>query len=230
MSDIVDLDDFLGYSGGATGSYTTTQVQTALDIAEWISEDFLNTPLTPTQQTEEYPWPFLKALQLKKRRIITIDSVTALHYLDCDCSWTETTECAVIFDALNGIINPIACGAFPCCTAGGQWCGCVCPARIRVVYTAGFPSGYFTSSKVGVTFSFAISQITKYILPQSTSILAEGDKTITSWSSMDYSEGIKEVPEWVRAISGSPLVKQALNLLGMIKKKRFIGITGRGHP
>ncbi len=230
MSDIVSISDFSTYCGGDVGGYTNAQIQIALDIAEWLAEDFLNTPLTPTQQTEEYPWPFLKPIQLKKRRVITVDTITALHYLDCDGTWTTTDENAVIFDALQGIINPIACGAFPCCTAGGQWCGCVCPARIRVVYTAGYPSGYFTDTKVGATFKFAVSQIAKYILPQSTSILAEGDKTITSWSSMDYSESIKEVPEWVRAISGSPLVKQALNLLGMIKKKRFIGITGRGHP
>lgn len=222
------MADFTEYCGGDVGGYTSAQITTALNIAEWLAQNFLNTSLTPTQETEEYPWPFLKALQLKKRRIITIDSVTALHLIDCDCSWTSTTECAVIFDALMGIINPIACGAFPCCTSGGQWCGCVCPARIRVVYTAGFPSGYFTGG-VGAVFTMAVCQIAKYILPQITTILSEGDKTITSWSSMDYSESMKEVTEWIRAWSGDPRVVQALNLLRKIKGYRFVGITGRGH-
>ena len=229
MSDIVSTSDFLTYCGGSTGSYTTTQVQTALDLAEWLAEDFLCTPLIPTQQTEEYAWPFQKALQLKKRRIITVDTVTSLHYLNCDCEWEDETECAVILDALNGIINPIACGAFPCCTARGRWCGCNCPARIRVTYTAGFASGYFTG-KVGSVFTTAISQIAKYILPQITNLLAEGEKTVKSWSSMDYSESISEVTEWIRRVSGDPKVVQALNLLSMLKNKRFIGITGRGYP
>ena len=229
MPDIVSVADFTTYCGGDVGSYTSAQITIALGIAEWLAQNFLNTSLTPTQQTEEYPWPFLKPLQLKKRRILTLDSITALHLLDCNCEWTSTDECVgadIIFDALMGIINPIACGAFPCCTSGGQWCGCVCPARIRVVYTAGFPSGSFTGG-VGAVFTMAVCQIAKYILPQITTILAEGDKTITSWSSMDYSESIAEVTEWVKAWGGDPRVVQALNLLRKIKGYRFIGIRGR---
>lgn len=228
MPDIVSVADFTAYSGGSTGSYTETQVETALDIAEWLAEEFLNTPLTPTQQTEEHPWPWQKPLQLKKRRIITIDTVTALHYLDCDCEWVDTAECAVIFDALQGIINPVACSAFPCCTANGQWRGCTCPARVRVVYTAGFPAGYFTG-KVGSVFTMAICQIAKYILPDITNLTAEGEKMIKSWSSMDYSESYAEMAGWMKGWSMDPRVIQALNLLQKIKKYRFIGIVGRGR-
>jgi len=229
LSDIVTTTDFSTYCGGATGSYTTAQVQTALDIAEWLAEDYLCTPLTPTAQTEEYPWPFQKELQVKKRRVISIDTVTALHFLDCDCDWTTTTECAVAYDALQGIIYAIACAAFPCCTARGRWCGCDCPARIRVVYTAGFPVGYFTG-KIGEVFTFAVCQIAKFLLPQITSLTAEGEKMIKSWSSMDYSESYQEAAAWAATISSDPRVIQALNLLARIKGKRFLGITGRGYP
>lgn len=211
------------------GAYTNAQIQLALDIGEWLAEDYLCTSLTPTQETEEYPWPFQKALQLKKRRIITVDTITALHYLDCEASWTTTDENAAIFDALMGIINPIACGAFPCCTARGRWCGCDCPARIRVTYTAGFPSGFFTG-KIGSVFTMAVCQLAKWLLPEITDLLAAGEKFITSWSSMDYSESYSEAADWLAAWSKDPRVVQALNLLRKIKGYRFVGITGRGYP
>lgn len=226
MSDVVTVSDFLTYCGDSTGSYSETQVQLALDIAEWIAEEFLNTPLTPTQQTEEYPWPVFKELQLKKRRIITIDVVTALHQLDCDCEWTEGEECAAVYDALQSIIYVSNCATFFCCTRG-KWCGCECPARVRIVYTAGFPVGYFTGTKVGSVLKMAVCQVAKWVLPEVTSLTSEGEKNLRSWSSMDYSESYAEVATWVGKISGDPRVQQALNLLGMIKKKRFLGIVGR---
>ena len=227
MSDILTTSDFAEYCGDSTGSYTETQIQLALDIGEWLAEEFLMTPLTPTAQTEEYPWPFLKELQVKKRRIVSIDTVTALHYLDCQCSWTTTDECAVTFDALQGIVYAIACSAFPCCTARGWWCGCTCPARVRIVYTAGFPDGYFTGTKVGSALRFAVCQIVKWLLPEITSLTAEGERDLRSWSSMDYSESYAETTDWMARISSDPRVRQALNLLSMLKKKRFLGITGR---
>jgi len=227
VSDVVTVSDFSTYCGGATGSYTSTQIQLGLDIAEWIAEEFLVTPLTPTAQTEEYPWPILKELQLKKRRIISIDTVTSLHYLDCDCEWETETECAVTYDALQGIVFAVAYAAFPCCTVRGCWCGCTCPARIRIVYTAGFPSGYFTGSKVGSVFRMAICQIARWALDATTSLTAEGEKDLQSWSSMDYSESFGAAADWVAGVSADPRVRQALNLLKMIKKKRFLGITGR---
>jgi len=230
MSDIVTTSDFSDYCGDSTGSYTSTQVQLALDIGEWLAEEYLMTPLTPTAQTEEYPWPFQKELQLKKRRIISIDTVTSLHFLDCDCEWQDDEECAVTLDAEQGIILAVACSAFPCCTARGRWCGCECPARVRVTYTAGFASGAFTGTKLGSVLRMAVCQIAKYLLPQITSLTAEGEKFIKSWSSMDYSESYGETATWMNSISSDPRVVQALNLLNMIKKKRFLGITGRGYP
>lgn len=210
------------------GSYTDAQIQRALDIAEWLAEEFLCTPLTPTQQTEEYPWPFMQSLQLRKRRIITVDTVLALHTLDCNCEWDSVTECAVILNALQGIINPIACGSFPCCTNNGLWCGCVCPARIRVTYTAGFSATFFTDSKVGKATRHALAMIAKYLLPEITSLTPSGAKIIKSWSSMDYSESLGASASWMT--DTNPLLVAAYDILSTLKKKRFLGITGRGHP
>ena len=101
---------------------------------------------------------------------------------------------------------------------------------MRITYTAGFPADYFTGTKIGSVFRMAVCQIAKWVLPEITSLTAEGEKNLRSWSSMDYSESYAETADWVAKISGDPRVQQALNLLGMIKKKRFLGITGRGYP
>jgi len=225
---VVTVSDFTEWSCGSTGTWTEAKITLALGVAEGIVETFLGTYLTPTSVTEEHPWPYDRPLQLQKRQVTAISSVTAMHYLECDCDWVTTDECAVIFDGTQGIIKPLACSSFPCCTARGQWCGCECPARVSIIYVAGYTTTQMADEKTGGTIKLAVTLIAKWILEKLLVTYPEGSKMVTSWSSMDYSESIADTT-WKAYVSSDPKVVAALDLLKFLKGYRFIGIRGSGR-
>lgn len=191
---------------GSTGTVPANAVQVAIDIAEGHLSDALgyavdDTDGTPTfiatQFTEEWPtqWP-PRTHQLLKPRIITIDTVTALHALDCDCEWTELTECAVVYDAKHSVVQWQACTA-----VGGCYRSCSCPRRIRYVYTAGFTAAQVAdTTPLGRTLRLAIALEARAFMNLQDHD-SDGDVAVKSWSSLGYSE----TRDFTRSASGRRL-------------------------
>jgi len=233
MASLFSSSDFVTLMGG-TGSYRPDAVTTALLLAEGDIENELGHGLTPKATTEEYPWPGQNGLlMLKKKRLISVDTVIALHNLNCSlCTWESRTDCAVVYDSLQGIVRPLDCSGWPCCS-NGCWSSCDCPARVRITYTHGFATGALKSAGAltdeGQKIGSAVMLYTLHQLRNVLSLTAQGDMVVSSWSSAGYSESRQFSPDAGGTRRVSALVQEARNILrdGGYIIKRAISIRGK---
>lgn len=236
MSSILTIDQYKSdYYMQSTGTMPANAVQVAIDVAEADVSVALGYPVdddgSPTfvahQSTEEWPWPSpSRPIMLLRPRIITVDSILALHdYGDCDCEWTELTGCAFVHDARLSIIRVRTCAQASSC-----WSACDCPRRVRITYTSGFAAADAAATTVlGRKLRMAIA-LQAAALVRNLNHYTEGTMAVKSWSSLGYSE----TRDFVRTASGkllgqSLLSQQAADILAPLLIRRKGPVIIRGH-
>lgn len=194
MSTILTVAEFISdHYMRDSGDASQHAIQVAIDIAEGRISEALGYPvdaglgiptLTSQQWTESHPWPSPnRPLMLDRPRLISVDTVTALHDVTCDCTWTEVTECALVHQALESIIVFKICNRAASC-----WTACSCPHRIQVAYTAGFTAAQVAATApIGRTLRLAIALVARDIL-QLQDYHTDGGAPVKSFSSLGYSE------------------------------------------
>jgi hypothetical protein len=214
---------------GGIGDHGEDDVQLAIDLAEFDIMHAINTPLEPTTFTEEYIWPSdTGQVKLQKRRTNSITSVVGKHSLDCDCEWTEDTECGVILYADHSIIHIVACNlscSSCCCTSYGGG-----PERAVITYIAGFTAAETAAdTAIGKALRMAISLRTReWIEALEAGDFYEGEAGRDSWSSMDYSEQLTLV-DTLNPIGPGGLSRAAWNLLKKLAPRSPVMIRGPGR-
>lgn len=176
--------DFVSYHGGS-GVYRAQAVTDAMKLAEGDVRNWIGCGVVPTTETEEIPWPTDDGkVMLRKVRLISIQSVTALHSLDCSCEWQEATDCAVILNARQSIIQMVDCNG-----VGNRCWPCRCPRRARVTYTHGFTAAESAADTMdGIALRSAIMVDAVGILQANIGLGMSGSANIGSFSSAGYSE------------------------------------------
>jgi hypothetical protein len=236
MSELLTAVEFASDSYmGSTGSSPSEAVQLAIDLAEGDVSAALGYAVdddgTPTfvshQDTEEHPWPWPnRAMKLQRPRIITIDSVYALHDTgDCDCEWTQLDACAFIFDARRGIVHFRSCEWVSRC-----WASCTCPERVRVTYTTGWTAAQVAATTpLGQRLRLAISLQARHYL-NLTNFWTAGSTALKSLSTMGHSQTFDFVRSAVGLKFGQSLLCQnAADILNPLMSERKGPIMIRGH-
>lgn len=192
MSTVLSVAEYVTIMG-STGTVPAGAAQLAIDIAEGDVSAALGFPIdeatgAPTfiESTwiEQHKWPVPnRPLQLRRPRVISLTTVTALHDITCDCEWTEVTECGFIYDAKEGIVKFKVCNR-----AANCWTSCSCPTRIQVTYLAGFTAAQVADgTPLHSRLQLAIAlQATDQM--QLFDHYTDGGVTVKSYSSLGYSE------------------------------------------
>lgn len=216
---------------GGTGTYSSAEVQMAIDLAEFDIIDALGTFLIPTAvANEEFMWPYSQGKHmLRYSHINSITTVTAKHSLDCDCEWTIDTECGVILDRENSIVRLVACNL----SLSNCLCGInsVQPERAVVTYNAGLTAAETDSTtQQGKAIRMAIAMRAQEWLP----VVEDaanwgGDFLIVSWNSMDYGERREFGTKWTNNPLGPGALSQAAwRIINRIKPYRALFLRGTG--
>jgi len=207
MSTLLTIDEFASdYYMQSTGTVPSNAVQAAIDVAEGDISDALGYPVdandgTPTfiatQVVETHRWPTPnRPMYLIRPRLISLDSVVAQHALECDCEWTEVTECAFIHEALTSSIKFVVCNR-----AAGCYSACSCPAQIQVTYTSGFTAAQvLPATPLGRRLRQAIA-LQALTLIHDKDFYTDGGAAVGSFSSTGYSEN----RDFVRTAMGQRL-------------------------
>lgn len=187
-------EEFSTYMGG-TGIYTPDKVLSALMLAEGKVEEWLSTPLVPTQYSEEFDWPLDEGkIMLKKVRVRTIDELLGYYWINhTDCEWQSAPlPCAIVYSAEQSIVRiidgannySVCCGSFR-----------ACPIRIKITYTAGLdPVDTDYDTLNGRLVRAAVFTAALGFLQTSIGLNATGDVFIPSFTIAGYSES-RQLPE-----------------------------------
>lgn len=217
---------------GGTGTFSTSQWQLAIDMAEFDISDALDTFLTPTTVTEEYLWPGDNGkLLLNYNHVISLTSLTAKHSLLYDCTWVQDAECGVILDSELGWIQAVAKNfSLSKCNCSGSGMGMVVPDRLLITYNAGYTAaeaaaGTATGKALRMAICMRAREWISYISQGSD---WQGNFAIASWSSMDYSER-REYGAKISALGPGPLSMEASRILGRLRRYTAIHLRGSGR-
>lgn len=215
------VETFVKY-GGVTGTATTTQITSAMQVAWEKIEEEIGTFLQPTDVSDEvHPWPHVGMLQLANTNVISMSSVIAKHDENtCTCTVTDVTGCSILIDAELGIVNVKECyrSENPCarcvCASGGwgKWavisyrCGLTCPPEEKL--------------------QLALVLLAKSYLAVMTGGMDEfGElKEVETWRSMDYSESYK-ASDKSNPFSTQYRSELIQSIIKNFKKKRVVGFA-----
>lgn len=230
---LVTPDDFNDYGG--SGTYSSSQLQMAIDLAEYDVGEALVTFVEPTTVTEEYLWPISDGkLMLLHSRVTSITEVKAKHSLTADCVWVEDVECGVILDGMDGIVKVVACNftSSNCMCSGNQYpygLG-ISPDRLVITYISGFSAEEAAATTaIGKALRMAIifrARDWLKVLDQGDNW--EGNYLIPSWNSMDYSER-REYMAVANELGPSPFSIEASRLIAKLKGKAAVMIRSTGR-
>lgn len=207
LSTLLTIEEFASdYYMQSTGTIPSHAVQAAINVAEGDISNALGYPVdandgTPTfiatQVVETHRWPVPnRPMYLIRPRLISLDSVVAMHALECDCDWTEITECAFIHEALTSAIKFVICNR-----AAGCYSACSCPAQIQITYTSGFTEAQvLPATPLGQRLRQAIA-LQALTLIHDKDFYTDGGAAVKSYSSMGYSES----RDFVRTAMGQRL-------------------------
>lgn len=214
-------DEFadLGFTTG-----TAAQNIAALSVAWELAEYGIGTNLLTGTVCEEHNWPTgrwdahvaFPMVQLRKTRLITLDSVTVHHELyDCECGTQEVTGCATIYHHDRSEV------ALQNCFAGG----CVCNRRphefkAEICYTAGLYNNIgdmeqSVKTALALLFSWWFNLL-------ATGGADAGSGVVTAWKSMDYSEEFGNIGK--NLIGTSPQAAAAWLLLRRFRIVRAVAM------
>ena len=193
---ILTDDTFVQY-GGQTGTSTVAQRTAAYAMAEGLAAQEIGTYPSPTTVTGTYSWPPLgQPLKLEHDRLTGVASVTAIHEAGCDCAddSVELEGCAWILDADNGVVDLRQCGntlkayCAGCCTCEGSAWGYGLPKQVRIVYTAGLPSGAASDPRLLMGLVTGADLMLQQMIDPSGAEGGPGDPGVQQYSTQGYSE------------------------------------------
>jgi hypothetical protein len=153
-------------------------IEAAIDVAEGDISQALGYPVDANDGT-----PTFINTYLERPRLISLDTVVARHGLECDCDWTDVTECAFIYDTLTSAIKFQICNR-----AAGCYNACSCPQIMQVTYTSGFTAAQvLATTPLGRRLRQAIALQATELVKQK-DFYTDGGAAVGSFSSTGYSE------------------------------------------
>lgn len=225
---ILTDDIFVAY-GGATGTTTAAQRQSAYAVAESQTTTEIGTFIEPTIITGTHSWPPLyQPLQLPYTHLNSVASVTAIHEAGCDCAndSIELEGCAWILDPDGGLISLRECDNTIKASCSGCRCwgngGLAIAFQVRIVYTAGLPVGAASDPNLLHALVIAASIALEQMTDPAASEGGAGDPGIKSFRSLTYSETRAESSYKQTAFGSSARANFAANLLEPFKFKRAL--------
>jgi len=229
-TNLIIPDDFNDFGG--SGTFSAAELQIAISLAEADVENALSTFVTPTTVTEEYLWPHMPFLEgkilLNNGRVTSITSVTAKHSLNNDCVWIEDTQCGVILNSLDGLVQVVGCNFSlgPCNCAQG-----IIPDRLVITYIAGFTAlESAVGTKIGTVLRAAIIlRAREWLDAFSQGSGWAGFYNIASWNSMDYGERRIYAITIASSLGLGPLGSAAYILLNNLRGKPAIMLRSSGR-
>ncbi len=211
--------------GGVVANNAEGQRQTAYAIAEGQAAQEIGTFIQPTVVTGTYSWP-MGVLKLDHDRIISLNSVVAIHDAGCDCAdnSVEISGCAWIKSIEAGIIDVRECGntVKASCTGCGCGQGGAGPFQVRVVYQAGLPTTALTDPRLLLGLVTAADLALEQITDPSGAEGGPGDPGVQSFSSIRYSE--KRFPLKMTAFGASARANFAARTISPFKNKSALGL------
>lgn len=174
--------------GGHTGTSTPMDRAIAYQIAEQKAIEEIGTFLVPTTITGTYDWPHSGyRMKLPQTMVSSINAVTGLFEIACGCQNVEISGCAKLVDSDNGVIDIRQCNcSCPCALTQGI---ISFPNQVRIVYTAGWPTGVVSSSASSLRGLVIVAQmeLDQILCPECVEG-GVGEAGIESYSDSGYSE------------------------------------------
>lgn len=175
-------------NGGATGSFTNTQLQSSYWLAEIQTTNYIGTPLLPIVVTGTYPFLNHSRLATDYGYVHRLLSVNILTKSACNsCDLRNNDGCGYIYDDTYGYIDFKR--FIGTCRCGWGWWGLEKPYQIQLVYEAGLPTG--TANQPGILEALTI--LAQIDLNEKIPGLVGmnegvGDIAIQSFKTLEYSE------------------------------------------
>lgn len=201
--------------GGNLDTCTPLQRQAAYLIAEKEVSEMLETFLLPVTVTGTYSYAPL--LMLDHSYIITVNRVEFIEF-DGDVYWSQdgvNNDYIAIRDDSYGLVDINYLSGYCHCHTAGEY-----PYRVRVSYTAGFPTG--TASQAD--FLLGLTTYAQIILNEIIGFgnEAPGDIGVQNFKNQEYSE--QRVGLFKTALGSSPKAHFANRIFTKYKKRRWVGM------
>ena len=195
------------YGGQQSDNMSTTQFNSILLMAEQRVTKYIGTFLLPTIVTGTFSYHSSHFIVTDYGYVSSILSAKVLSTQgSATCTLASDSGCAYIFEDTFGYLN-YSCVQSVCNCA--QWQS---PYQFQVAYQAGLPTG--TANQPGILHALTIVAelaLNEIVFPRQNE--TAGDRGITEWKSLDYSEKRKD---WaVTALGSSSRAGLAADLIKM---------------
>lgn len=217
--------------GGATGTFTTTQLNASYWLSEMMVTAYIGTPLLPTIVTGTYPVMHSSRVKVDYGYISEILGVSILTQENpSNCDLTVREGCGYIYHDVFGYIDFKRLSSV--CSCNWWWLGSPYPSynvnyksyQVQIAYKAGLPTG--TANQPGILEALTIlAQIDLNEKQPGNAGANEspGDAPLTRFRSIDYAEG-RKISMFIRTNLGqSSKVMRAKQLIDLsITKARGV--------
>jgi hypothetical protein len=216
-------------TGGQTGSFTNTQLQSSYWLAEMQVSAYIGTLLQPTNVSGTYPFMHSSRLKLDYGYVEQIYDVTILTRENVtNCDLKSNDGCGYIYQDVYGYLDFKRLSSVCSACGWNWWMGSpypmyavsTMPYQINVSYQAGLPTGM--ALQPGIVEALTIlAQID--LNEKVPGLVGEnesaGDAPLTRFRSIEYAEG-RKISMFIRTNMGqSAKVMRAKMLLDMSLKK-----------
>jgi hypothetical protein len=215
-SPIILTDSIFENYGGFTGTTTAAQRQAAYVNAEIEVSNLLETYLLPTVVTGTYSYNPTLVLDHTY-----VNSVQVVQFIDTeeDVYWSQTGTANIYVSLRNdtyGLLDLHYLTTACRCHNSGR----LEPYHVRVMYTAGLPSGTATQAD----FLLALTTYAKIILNEIVGYgnEAPGDIGVQEYKNQQYSE--RRVYLFKTALGSSPQAHFANRILNKYKRRRAVAL------
>ena len=215
---ILTESNYVAY-GGQSGTATSTQLQNMFLLAEQRVTKYIGTFLLPTIVTGTYPYNSSHFIATDYGYVSNILSAKVFSVQGSStCVLASDSGCAYIFDDTFGYLN-YSCVQSVCNCA--QWQS---PYQFQIAYQAGLPTG--TANQPGILHALTIvaeTALGEIVFPRQNE--TAGDRGITEWKSLDYSEKRKGLKR--TALGQSARANLAADLIDMTVRRAIPAIMLR---
>jgi len=205
--------------GGQSGTATATQLQNMFLLAEQRVTKYIGTFLLPTIVTGTFSYNNSHFVVTDYGYVSNILSAKVFSVQGSStCTLASDSGCAYIFEDTFGYLN-YSCVQSVCNCA--QWQS---PYQFQVAYQAGLPTG--TANQPGILHALTIVAelaLNEIVFPRQNE--TAGDRGITEWKSLDYSEKRKGLKR--TALGQSARANLAADLIDMTVRRAIPAIMLR---